>query len=186
MDLGGFPLTLTDTAGLRDAGGSVEREGVRRALARAEVADVVLLLRDLTQPGGSLAVEVPERAKVLRIGTKVDLLDSDAEQIESRFGVDFLVSALTNVGLGRLEASLLRVVEERYGGWEPPLVTRRRQADALQHCLGALDRAAVAGLPIEAAAEELRLAGDALARLTGRIDVEEWLDVIFSEFCIGK
>ncbi len=128
---------------------------------------------------------LPPDAAVFRVGTKIDLLDSDAEQTASG-GMDFAVSTVSGAGLEALLAALHRAVVELYSRSEPALITRRRHRKALGDCLGALEQSAKEGLPAEIVAETLRVAGDALARVTGQIDVEDWLDVIFSEFCIGK
>jgi tRNA modification GTPase len=151
----------------------------------AAAADIVLLLRD---PGTSPSVcdfNVPAGAAILRVGTKSDLLDSVAER-RVRGEFDVLVSTRNGAGLSDLLGALTRLVEQRFGGRELALITRHRHLEVLQRCAAALERSLCPGIPLEIAAEELRSAADALARVNGRIDVEEWLDVIFSEFCIGK
>lgn len=183
LDLGGYPVTLVDTAGLREADGVVEREGIRRAEERAAKADVVVWLRDVTASDGA-ASPLPG---AITVGTKIDLIDSVSER--SRLGATFdaVVSAKTDGGINEL----LALLAGRIAGGLPPaeslLTTRSRHRTALLGCLEAL-RAALGDptRPIELRAEDLRRAGDALGRITGRIDVEDLLDVIFRDFCIGK
>jgi tRNA modification GTPase len=184
VDLGGYAATLVDTAGLREAEGLVEREGIRRAEARAVDADIVLWLSDVTAKNGGR----PALPGAIRVGTKIDLIGIDSDADRSRFpGFDFLVSAETGQGIDALLAALTDRLAVNVGLDEPPLVTRARHRAALLACRGAL-LAALSddGRPLELRAEDLRVAGDALARITGRIDVEDMLDVIFRDFCIGK
>ncbi len=181
LDLDGYPVTLVDTAGLREAEGLVEREGIRRAEERAARADMVLWLEDVTVPGGT---PYPDS---FTIGTKIDLIDSAAER--SRLSARFhrLVSSSTGEGIAELLAALGAAVRDRLQPQESVLLTRSRHRTALSDCLEALRQALEDGRrPIELRAEDLRRAGDALGRITGRIDVEDLLDVIFREFCIGK
>jgi tRNA modification GTPase len=182
VDLGGYPATLIDTAGMRPAGGAVEAEGIRRAEARARSADLVLWLVDLTD-----AESLPSPAGALRVGTKADLIDSVSERSLAAERFELLVSARAGTGI----AALLELLAARVGALlapsESPLVTRARHRSALLTVAEAIRQAAGdAGRPLELRAEDLRRAGDALGRLTGRIDVEDLLDVIFRDFCIGK
>jgi tRNA modification GTPase len=180
LDLGGYPVTLVDTAGLREAEGAVEREGIRRAEKRAANADIVLWLCDLTAPGGN------PLAGSVAVGTKIDLIDSDAERSHLS-GLDHRVSSTTGAGIDALLTDLASKIAAGLVPAESPLVTRARHRIALTHCLEAM-RAALEDdrRPLELRAEDLRRAGDALGRITGRIDVEDLLDVIFRDFCIGK
>jgi tRNA modification GTPase len=182
LDLGGYPVTLVDTAGLRAAEGVVEREGIRRAEARAAEADLVLWLADATKP----ASESPLPGGVT-VATKIDLVDSDAERSRLAGRFDHLVSSTTGAGIGALLDNVTRRIAADLAPAESPLVTRQRHRTALASCLEAI-RAALAddSRPLELRAEDLRRAGDALGRITGRIDVEDLLDVIFRDFCIGK
>lgn len=184
LDLNGVPMVLIDTAGIRETSDPVEREGVRRALARAESADLVLVL----EPAGKAQISLPlrEGQTLWRIATKADLIDSDSKQSLSQNGT-LAISAKTGAGI---DALLQRLSEEaaRFAG-EPALVTRERQKAALAEAaklLAAAQHAAAAGEGEELFAENLRLAARALGRITGRVDVEDVLDKIFSSFCIGK
>ncbi len=183
LDLGGYPVTLVDTAGLREASGAVEREGMRRARSRADAADLVLWLADLTDAPSP----PPVAGEVIRVGTKIDRIDSEAERSRLRAEFDALISTVTGEGV----PALLDLIEARIGTVlapsEVPLMTRERHRAALRLAHAAIAAAvARAERPLELRAEDLRSAGDALGRITGRIDVEDLLDVIFRDFCIGK
>jgi tRNA modification GTPase len=182
MDLAGLPLTLTDTAGLRTGGSPVEREGIRRAEKRAAAADIALVLTDVTSGESGLGAEVDLPTTVVRVATKIDLLDSVPERLA---GFDHAISAKSGAGLDGLVTDLSRLAADRLSSVESTVITRRRHRDALSACRIALGRAKSES-SLELVAEELRTASDALGRVTGRIDVEDWLDVIFREFCIGK
>jgi tRNA modification GTPase len=188
LDLAGYPVTLLDTAGLRETADLIEAEGVRRARARAEHADLRLLMfdgaswPDLDPP--TLAI-VDERA-VLAVN-KCDLAAlPDPLVVGGRAAL--AVSCLTGHGMvGLLEALAERAVGLLASGDEP-LLTRARHRAALREAAEALARFSSAPEDTELAllAEDLRLAARALARITGRVAVDDVLDRIFAEFCIGK
>lgn len=183
LDLGGVPVILADTAGLRETDDPVETLGIERALARASSADIALLVCDLSDnkvPAWPDGLACGQR---IVVGNKADLaLD------EAMAGCDVAVSASTGDGMAALEKALAAIAHDLAGLDEPAsLVGRARQAEALgdaQESLGrCLDEAdGEAAL----ASEELRLALRALGRLVGAVDVEDLLDVIFRDFCIGK
>jgi tRNA modification GTPase len=194
LDLGGYPVTLADTAGLRSlaesGGDTVEREGMRRARGRAAAADLKLAVFDVTKwpnlEPEALAVVDRDTLAVLN---KIDLGPEIPDQpgpAALRDRPRFAISACTGQGLDRLLEEIERRVVESLGvAGAAPLVTRARHRKALEDCRAALERVAAAALP-ELAAEDLRLAARALGRIAGRVDVEEVLDVIFRDFCIGK
>lgn len=172
LDLGGIAAVLVDTAGLRDTDDVVEAEGIRRARARAAEADLVL---NLVLPGMEAA------STGLAIVNKSDLADGF---IGWRDGV-LHMSAATGAGIDQLLVYLRAWAAAQVPAHEPVLVSRARHRDALQLCHDELLHAA--GEPdLVLRAESLRLAARALGRITGRVDVEELLDSIFSRFCIGK
>jgi tRNA modification GTPase len=175
LDLAGLPVTLIDTAGLRDSDDAIEAEGVRRARALADRADIVLSLRAID----SEADRVEGRARVIALATKADLPG------EPRPG-EVRISVRTGEGL----AELLDLVARRLSGEgqaEPALLTRERHRAAVTEAIVALERAlASPSVPAELLAEDLRLAAHALERLLGRVDVEDVLDQLFAGFCIGK
>jgi tRNA modification GTPase len=182
LDIDGYPFTIVDTAGLREASGAVEREGIRRARLRAGAADLVLAVADATAP---LPVVTPD-GRVLRVGTKADLIDSPEERSRVAAAFDVLVSSVTGEGIDRLLALLAEFAREHMAPRESALITRARHRAGLTACRDALVAALNPHLPLELRAEELRHATDALGRLTGRVDIEDLLDVIFRDFCIGK
>ncbi|WP_413204518.1 tRNA uridine-5-carboxymethylaminomethyl(34) synthesis GTPase MnmE [Rhodospirillum sp. A1_3_36] len=185
MDLGGYPLVVADTAGLRETDDLVEAEGVRRARARMESADLTLHVIDGTTVGqGPDGLDGPTGPGVIRVYTKIDLIAVDALDQVRREGA-FPLSTVTGEGLGDLEAALedrARILLDGDGG---PALTRQRHRTALEEARSALDQSLIAPLP-ELAAEDLRMAMRAIGRVTGRVDVDELLDVIFRDFCIGK
>jgi tRNA modification GTPase len=183
--MGGFPVWIADTAGLREAADAIEAEGVRRALARAEEADlrVVLVEGEAVVPDEARAALCPDD---LLIRTKLDLhRQPDAP---SRAAERVLwISVRTGEGMAELEALLMSRVTQALAGEEAPALTRARHRRLVSEAREALAQA-VATLPTgaELAAEDARRAAMSLSRLTGRIDVEHLLDEIFSSFCIGK
>ncbi len=265
LDLGGLPVTLLDTAGIRESDDPVEMEGVRRARERAASADLVLWVVDaseeVAQPGVSASGEIaaardaaaaaqnrpphslrggprdhaatnrltpagggphPAEPPIWLIRNKIDLIqglprnedenqrigrnepgDRSNEPLKSivnqgltgrteprftRNELEFAVSATAGEGFEPLFAALTHYAEQFLAGAEPALVTRQRHRSVLEEALAALRRALLPDLAAreDLLAEELRLAARALGRLTGRVDVEDILDVIFRDFCIGK
>jgi tRNA modification GTPase len=202
LDLSGYPVTLLDTAGIRASDDPVEREGVRRASEQAAQADLVLWMVDAATiapagvPGagmGALQREweatVPADAQVWLLVNKVDLLP-DTQSIESKFGPELtvhLLSAQSGEGIDGLVEALAGFAGAFFTA-EPALVSRTRQRALLAETVTALRdaRAAARNGRDEIVAEHLRLAARALGRLLGRVDVEDVLDVIFRDFCIGK
>jgi tRNA modification GTPase len=194
LDLSGYPVTVLDTAGIRTSDDPVEQEGVRRARERARSADLVLWVLDASEQGpGRSAAAGPEaefnKTPMWIIRNKSDLVDgSTGGNGDLGAAGTFQVSALSGEGVDALAAELSGFAAEALGSAEPALVTRARQRHALEEAVAALRRADAEGSAEneDLVAEELRLAARALGRLTGRVDVEEVLDVIFRDFCIGK
>jgi tRNA modification GTPase len=188
LDLGGYPVLLLDTAGIRDTSDPVEQEGVRRARERAAEADLVLWL---TEPTADAAMPDPRAVGGGRgwlVINKVDLTKGQIPPAVGRYaGERFAISAAEGQGLEELVAALSRFAADYFGAGESVLVTRARQRAILLTVTEALGRAAMRPLrPEEIIAEELRLASHALGRLLGRVDVEDILGKIFNDFCIGK
>ena len=187
LDLDGYPVTLLDTAGIRESDDPVEREGVSRARARAAAADLVLWV---SEEGGPEAAP-PGAATVWMVHNKADLaagLAPGKGRVENTpNGRHFATSAKTGEGVDALIGALAGFARNSLSG-EGVLVTRARQREALEATAAALGRALEEGVRgrEDVLAEELRAAATALGRLTGRVDVEDVLDVIFRDFCIGK
>lgn len=177
LDLGGYPVILADTAGLRQAVGKVEAEGVRRAIGVAESADLVVLLQDGTDPLEEMDLSTIT-APVLKVWNKADQpwpmpRDGLAISVRTGSGIDQLLDAITCAAKDRTE-----------NGGEAPL-TRPRHREALRGALASLLRAQDTTEP-ELFAEDVRLALRAIGRITGSVDIENILDIVFRDFCIGK
>jgi len=181
LDLDGYPVTLLDTAGIRETDDPVEREGVARARARAAAADLVLWVVDASEPRA--AVASAGAAEQWQVRNKIDLAKADGAAANAK---EFRVSATTGEGMDMLLAALTEFARESMGALEPALVTRERQRRLLEEAAASLNRAIGEADREDVFAEELRMAARALGRLTGRVDVEDILDVIFRDFCIGK
>ncbi|GAB0117560.1 tRNA uridine-5-carboxymethylaminomethyl(34) synthesis GTPase MnmE [Acidisoma sp. 7E03] len=177
LTLGDAPVTLIDTAGLRETADPVEAEGVRRARARAAEADLVLRLRSADGTGDETEA-VPQGVPCLTIATKSDLGLPD-------FAADLTVSAHTGAGMAELVARLDAVARSATASSGPPPLTRQRHRAHLARAKAHLDQAAQETEP-ELRAEELRLALGAIGGITGAVGVEGLLDRIFGDFCIGK
>lgn len=185
LDLDGYPVTVIDTAGIRETSDPVEQEGVRRARARAGEADLVLWLADTTRE----SVEYQGAAPVWLVHNKIDLVrpGSVAVDTKGRPMAEFRISARSGAGIPALVEALVGFAQTYFGGSESGLIARERQRTLIKDAVDSLRRAtAVMGEGEELAAEELRSAAHALGRLLGRVDVEDILDVIFREFCVGK
>lgn len=186
LDLAGMPVIIADTAGLRDAQGAVEREGIRRSVEQARRADLVLWLIEPDAPREPMPADLAGlEDRTLLVMNKADLL---ADGVATVMPDDAIVlSVKTGAGLDELTRRLASIVAERIGFEGVPHLTRPRHRALVQSSLASLEAflEGDAGA-VELRAEDLRQAADALGRLTGRVDVEDVLDQIFSRFCIGK
>lgn len=175
LDLEGMPITLIDTAGLRESEETIEAEGVRRALALAERADLVLRVRAIDSDPDQFRLS----DSLLTVATKADL---DGAVLPG----EIAVSARSGAGLERLLSAIVARLQSEPTA-EPALLTRQRHKIAVSDAIAALERAtATSQSEAELAAEDLRQAVVALERLIGRLGVEEVLDQLFAGFCIGK
>ena len=175
LDLGGYPVIVADTAGLREAADSIETEGIRRAKERARDADAVLVLLDVSIDNSQFINSLDEE-KLIIVWNKADL----PHPIVS----GPMISTRTGQGLDELVSRVTELVAGKLGGMSAP-ISRARHRSHLQTAEQALQQSLQSTEP-ELIAEELRTALQALGRLTGRVDVEELLDVVFRDFCIGK
>ena len=175
IEIAGAPVTLLDTAGLRDSADPVEAEGVRRARQRARDADLLVV----AEAAGEAPLPcVPQHGRILRLVTKGDLgLGADRDGL--------VVSARTGLGMAALRDALAAHVRDLTATQGPPPLTRARHRAALQEAVGHLERALSAPQP-ELRGEDMRLALRALGRITGQVGVEDILDSVFRQFCIGK
>jgi len=227
LDLGGLPVTLLDTAGIRETDDPVELEGVRRAQERASGADLVLWIVDANDSASERLLSDVEKNRATTpawlVRNKIDLVQSDnasnelaghnkeSSELNLRTNsslrnvvnkklnnknefefnwneLEFAISVVTGEGFAHLLAQLARYAEHFLGGAESALVTRDRHRRSLEDVLAALRRSLGSEISRheDLLAEELRIAARALGRVTGRVDVEDVLDVIFRDFCIGK
>jgi tRNA modification GTPase len=227
LDLGGLPVTLLDTAGIRETDDPVELEGVRRAQERASGADLVLWIVDANDSASERLLSDVEKNRATTpawlVRNKIDLVQSDnasneltghnkeSSELNLRTNsslknvvnkklnnknefefnwneLEFAISAVTGEGFAHLLAQLARYAEHFLAGAESALVTRDRHRRSLEDVLAALRRSLGSEISRheDLLAEELRIAARALGRVTGRVDVEDVLDVIFRDFCIGK
>jgi tRNA modification GTPase len=186
LELDGLPVIVSDTAGLREAAGKVEREGMRRTVARAREADLVLWLIDVTAPAAAVPTEIAARSdRTLVVANKMDLLPGDVLHPLPAGAIG--ISVLTGDGMDALARRLTAFVQARIGESEAPVLTQARHRQQLERCLAALTSFLGAPLgELELRAEDLRCAAQALGRITGAVDAEDVLDQVFSRFCIGK
>jgi tRNA modification GTPase len=194
LDIGGYPMTLIDTAGIRDSADPVEQEGVRRAQNRAAEADLILWVTDASAIGIDIG-EIDEKllkSTYWTVANKADLLVDKLgisyESSSTSSTKHFVISAAAGTGIENLMGALAAFARDYFAAAESALVTRARHRKALEDTVAAIDRALAqcgAGTE-ELAAEDLRAAATTLGRLSGRVDVEDILDVIFRDFCIGK
>lgn len=188
LDLDGYPVTVIDTAGIRETEDPVEQEGVRRARARAEDADLVLWLVEGARAVGPDTMQSLWKSgeghrssgSVWVVRNKIDLGDAEPHG-------EFAISASRGEGIPELIEALVKFAADFFGTTEGALVTRARQRDLLSRAADSLRRSLeLVEEGEELAAEELRAAAYALGRLLGRVDVEDVLGAIFQKFCIGK
>lgn len=177
LDLGGYPVILADTAGLRETHNSIEAEGIRRAETAAREADLKIALFD-----GTLPEKDADTMKLVDENTVIVFTKAD---IAKKQTTDVQVSSSTGEGIDGLLKQITAAVAQSFKSKPGPVLTRERHRAALVDTAAALDRCLATEAP-ELAAEDLRLALRALGSITGRVHVEDLLDKIFRDFCIGK
>ncbi|MBL8712228.1 MAG: tRNA uridine-5-carboxymethylaminomethyl(34) synthesis GTPase MnmE [Alphaproteobacteria bacterium] len=177
LDLGGYPVILADTAGLRETDNNIEAEGIRRAQTAARDADLKIALFD-----GTLAEQDTDTMKLVDENALVVFTKSD---IAKKQAAGLHVSSSTGEGIDGLLKQITAGVAQVFKSKPGPVLTRERHRAALTDAVYALDRCLSTQAP-ELAAEDLRLALRALGGITGRVHVEDLLDKIFRDFCIGK
>jgi tRNA modification GTPase len=182
LDLDGLPVTVADTAGVRASGGAIEREGMRRAYRAADQADLKILIGDSEHIG----TDRPDLGFAPDERTIVAINKCDrARPTPPPGAVWHLISCATEEGIDDLVRAVTHRLRDLAWAGDGPVPTRARHRTELQGTVAALDRAAAGSAP-ELIAEDLRLAARCLGRVTGRVDVEDVLDRLFAEFCIGK
>ena len=187
LSMGGYPVTLADTAGLHESTNAIEIEGMRRARHKAVTADLKLAIFDFKNWKKLDQVT----AELIDDDTLVVVNKCDNGPLKPPLVLNgnpvFMISILNGSGLKELIDAIIDRVSVIMDVGASPALTRTRHRDALEDCLGALGRCVDAsGLSSEFVAEDLRLAARCLGRITGRVDVDDVLDLIFKNFCIGK
>lgn len=178
MDINGYPVVIADTAGLRQTDEEIEAEGVRRAKKRAKEADLILAVYDASAPAEDVETRAFQGDNVLKVMNKKD-------KVSDCSGEGIWISAKTGEGTDALLDRISVFVEKALALHEEPSLTRVRHRQSLEECRDYLERS-LSAPESELAAEDLRLAMRALGKITGAVRVEELLDIIFKDFCIGK
>lgn len=190
LDLGGVPVIVSDTAGIRDATGAIEREGIKRTIARAREADLVIWLTEADEPQVAPPDALRDLAeRTLLVLNKVDLIEpKPAKASDVLLPDDILaISVTSGAGMGELVARLAGIAAERAGSGEEPAITQVRHRRLIEACAENLETfLREPPHQVEVRAEDLRASVSALGRITGRVDVEDVLDQVFGRFCIGK
>ena len=184
LDLDGYPVIIADTAGLRASTDSIENEGIKRAQEWAKTANSRLILLEPSTEADFLERLKPNPEYDLVVLNKIDLLPTDLKKKET-----LAISLKDEIGLDKLLSGLKKIVSKRIAGQEPAVITRARHREALQSSLNSMRSAKTAlllGEEPEIVAEELRAATKSLGRVVGAVDVEDLLDIVFGDFCIGK
>jgi len=184
LDLGGYPVIIADTAGLRASTDPIENEGIKRAQEWAKKANGRVILLEPSTGAGFLERLKPNPESDLVVVNKIDLLPMASKKEET-----LAISLKDEIGLDKLLNGLKKIVSKSMASQEPAVITRIRHREALQSCLNSIKSAKTAlflGEEPEIVAEELRAATKSLGRVVGAVDVEDLLDVVFGDFCIGK
>jgi len=189
IQIEGIPLHVIDTAGLRETEDAVEKIGIERAWREIEQADVVIQLLDVrsgeTPADHAIGVRLPRGVERIMVENKCDLAGLPAGRFAEGSRVRLRLSAKTGEGIGLLHDELLRVAGWR-GSGEDVVLARERHLEALAEAAQRLELAERQLGRIELCAEELRLAQEALSKITGEFSADDLLGEIFSRFCIGK
>jgi tRNA modification GTPase len=188
LDIEGLPIILSDTAGIRAAGGEIEREGIRRTIARGREADLILWVMDARAPEWELPADLAGRSQhTVRVLNKIDLLPNFLALDGREEPEAVAVSALTGAGLAELSRRLAEMARAGAGSGDSLVLTQARHRQALEDCASSLGSFLSGNAAeVELRAEDLRQAVHALGRLTGRVDAELVLGQIFRRFCVGK
>lgn len=185
LDICGYPVVLVDTAGIRESEEMIEAEGIRRALARAEAADIKIVLFDGTQLPqlDAQSLSMVDNTSIVAI-TKIDALHGAAPHLPE-LPAALTLSTFTGQGMEALIAAMEKRIIDTFSGQSAPFIIRQRHRGLLMDALYHLDKSKHINT-LELQCEELRLAAQAIGKITGNIQADEVLDVIFRSFCIGK
>ena len=186
LDLKGYPVMFTDTAGLREVEDAIEKRGIEIAYDKIKEADLVLCLFDSSQDSVHIFDNLKKTIsdKMLFVANKADCISEDKRQELANSGC-IVIAAKPKEGLEKLLNAITTQIESRFTSNSNLLITRARYREALNETLEAL-QAFNLQKEIELAAEDIRMAARGLGKITGRIEVDDILDKIFGSFCIGK
>lgn len=189
LDISGFPVMITDTAGIRESSDVIESEGIKRAIKKADEADLKIIIVDQSdnlQTNKDIEKYIDGNSMLLLNKNDIAIIEKDDIQAKESVGI-WSVSLKTEKGLDNFLESFTQEVEKRMEYTDTPTLTRARHRSYLQSCLSHLDRFLNADhFELELLSEDLRMAARDLGKITGLVDVEDILEKIFKEFCIGK
>jgi tRNA modification GTPase len=177
LDLGGYPVTIADTAGIRESEDAIEQEGVSRALSKAGNADIKVIMLAVDDPNSNEILSMKDENSIILLN-KIDKTNLSIEGA-------IAISVKQNIGLDQFLEKLSSLIDKKFASNSDPILTRERHRYYLNLCLENLSHFTLLN-QLELACEDLRLAARALGQIVGVIDVETILDEIFINFCIGK
>lgn len=185
LDMGGYPVIITDTAGIRETENPIEKQGIEIAKEKISGADIVIALYDATKELNSEFKILKNFAgKVFYVANKIDKISSEQlSKIDNKKHIK--ISAKFNQGIDGLTDTIIETIKNNFSSSSNCLITRIRYRKALEECLENLDIFSL-NKEIELAAEDIRLACRAIGKITGNVEVDEILNIIFGSFCIGK
>jgi len=183
LDMAGYPVILTDTAGLRTADNEIEKRGIEITHQKAEDADLIIGLFDASTDDKKVLGDF-NHDKTIYVANKADKLSDEQKEKIKQEGC-LLISAKTKEGLGALSDAIIKRIQTDIASYSSEVITRVRYRESLKECLENL-KAFNINKDIELAAEDIRLAARALGKITGQVEIGEILDKIFGAFCIGK
>lgn len=184
LDLNGYPVIITDTAGIRETENAIEKQGITRALQKIEDADAVIALYDATEKDFDKNLITLSSKNIIYVANKADKL-SNSEKKAIKTKKHLLISAKFGEGLPQLLNVITDIIKDNFTSSSNLLITRTRYRKALEVCLENLEEFSL-DKEIVLAAEDIRLACRAIGQITGTVKVDEILDNIFGSFCIGK
>ncbi|MBS4772747.1 MAG: tRNA uridine-5-carboxymethylaminomethyl(34) synthesis GTPase MnmE [Proteobacteria bacterium] len=186
LDLGGYPVMFTDTAGLRETKEEIEQKGIAIAHEKAAQSDLVIYLFDASTDSAQDIEKYRKEfeGKILVVANKQDKLEASRISELKKSGC-LVISAKQNIGTEKLLEAIKEQIGSRFTSNSGLLISRRRYREALQNVVEYLNAFSF-DKEIELTAEDIRLAAREIGKITGRIEVDEILDKIFGSFCIGK
>lgn len=180
LDIKGYPVVITDTAGIRETDNPIEKQGIEIAKEKIETADIIINLYDATNSTHDDALDI---SKTIYVANKIDKLDEN--NIKNIPSNHLKISAKQNIGVDELVEKILEIIKNNFANSSNYLITRERYRIALEDCLEHLNTFSL-DKEIELSAEDIRLACRSIGKITGYVEVDEILDNIFGSFCIGK